>query len=77
MQTLYSQTERYMRHAGNVVDLAEYRRKLELAQQPAVGLPPLPRREHRCPLGLRACDLFNMGMAAMTLAVTGALLAGL
>lgn len=77
MQTLYYQTDRYMRHSGNIVDLTEYRRRLELAQEPAAGLPPLPRREHRCPLGLRVCDLVSMSMVAMTIAVTGALLGGL
>lgn len=78
MQTLYYSTDRYMRHTGNIVDLAEYRRRLdELTQEPAAGLPPLPRREHRCPLGLRLCDLVSMSMVAMTLAVTGAILAGM
>ncbi len=78
MQTLYYNTGHYMRHTGNIVDLAEYRRRMELAQQPAAaGLPPLPRREHRCPLGLRLCDLVSMSMVATTLAVTGVLLAGL
>jgi len=73
MQTLYYNTDRYMRHTGNVVDLAEYRRKLEQVRQPAAGLPPLPRRERRCPWGVRLTDLVSMSMVAMTVAATGML----
>ena len=32
MQTLYFTTSNFIRHEGNVVDLAEYRRKLAIAQ---------------------------------------------
>lgn len=78
MQSLYYSTDHYMRHTGNVVNLEEYRNKLALVQQPAsAGLPPLPRRKHRCPLGLRFCDLVSMSMAAMTILLTGAVLAGM
>lgn len=74
MQSLYDSTRSYVCHTGNVVDLEEYRRKL--AQEQA-GLPPLPRREHRCPLGLRPCDLVSMALAAGTVALTVALLGAL
>jgi len=76
MQTLYYNTDRYMRHTGNVVDLAEYRSKKEQLQQPVTaGLPPLPRRERRCPWGVRLTDLVSMSMVAMTIACTGMLVA--
>ena len=41
------------------------------------GLPPLPRRRHRCPLGLRVSDLMSMSMAAMTIIATGMIVAGM
>jgi hypothetical protein len=33
MQTLYYTTSNFVRHTGNIVDLSEYRRKLDAAQQ--------------------------------------------
>jgi hypothetical protein len=63
--------------AGELVYLSEYRFRLQAEQPGEVGLPPLPRREHRCPLGLRLCDLVSMTLVAATLALTGVLLAGL
>ena len=41
------------------------------------GLPPRPRRQHRCPLGLHMSDLISMSMVVMTLAATGMVVAGL
>ena len=41
------------------------------------GLPPLPRRRHRCPLGVHVSDLMSMSMAAMTIIATGMIVAGL
>ena len=74
MQTLYYNTDRYMRHTGNVVDLNEYRRKMAAVQRPAaVGLPPRPRRARRCPWGMRLTDLVSMSMVMSTLVVTGLL----
>ena len=75
MQTIYYSTPNFIRHTGNVVDLGEYRRKLEQVRQPAAGLPPLPRRERRCPWGVRLTDLVSMSMVAMTIACTGMLVA--
>ena len=43
----------------------------------AEGLPPLPRRKHRCPLGLHMSDLLSMSMAAMTIIATGMIVAGM
>ena len=78
MQTLYYNTDHYMTRNGNLVDLEVYRCKMEqLDQSKSGGLPPLPRREHRCPLGLRFCDLVSMSMVALTLCTTGVILAGL
>ena len=64
---------------GNVVDLSEYRLKLALEERgsTAAGLPPKRRRRHRCPLGLRLCDLVNLVMAAATIGAAGAVLSGL
>lgn len=33
MQTLYYTTNNFVRHTGNIVDLSEYRRKLEAVRQ--------------------------------------------
>ena len=33
MQTLYYTTNNFVRHSGNIVDLSEYRRKLEAVRQ--------------------------------------------
>ena len=41
------------------------------------GLPPLPRRRHRCPLGVHMSDLMSMSMVAMTIIATGMIVAGL
>ena len=60
MRTLTYNTDSY----GNV-DRAEYRKTQ------AAGLPPRPRRQHRCPLGLHMSDLVSMSMVVMTLAATG------
>ena len=43
MQTVYYTTSNFIRHQGNVVDLAEYRRKLALAQEGS--LAPQPRMD--------------------------------
>ena len=84
MQTLYYTTRSLIRHTDNVVDLAEYRRRLAQAeeeqepQEEAVVtlLPspaPAPRRGrrrslHRRAMALDACA--SMGVVAMTLAFT-------
>lgn len=55
METIYFTTSNFIRHEGNVVDLAEYRRKLAQATAPkAEVLPeeeetaaPRPRTAHR------------------------------
>lgn len=49
----------------------------EYRPAPAAGLPPRPRRRHRCPLGLRLNDLLSMGAVVMTLAAAGLAVAGL
>ena len=66
MRTLTYNTDSY----GNA-NLVEYRRTQ------AAGLPPRPRRQHRCPLGLHMSDLVSMSMVVMTLAATGMVLAGM
>ena len=47
MQTIYYSTPNYIRHTGNVVDLGEYRRKLEQAAQPEFEFYDLPCRPMR------------------------------
>ena len=51
MQTIYASTPHYMRHTGNLVDLAEYRRRLERADAPAAPChapePPAPVQRTR------------------------------
>lgn len=76
MQTLYTQTSRCLQRTGNIIDLTEYRMRLEQAQAPA-GLPPLPRTVHRRPFGLSLGDLLSMSGAAAVLAVTVAVLTAL
>ncbi len=46
----------------------------EYQNSTAAGLPPRPRRQHRCPLGLHLSDLVSMSMVVMTLAATGMVL---
>ena len=58
MQTIYFETTHFIRHTGNLVDLTEYRRKLEQIRQEEQGEPestagqaateyPAPRRRAR------------------------------
>ena len=56
---------------GNIIELNQYR------QHASQGLPPRPRRKHRCPLGLHLSDLLSMSMAAMTIVATGMIVAGM
>ena len=37
MQTIYFETTHFIRHTGNLVDLTEYRRKLEQIRQEEAG----------------------------------------
>ena len=49
MQTIYYSTPNFIHHTGNVVNLAEYRRKLELTQEGS--LAPKPREgPNRAPI---------------------------
>ena len=80
MQTLYYTTSNYIRHTGNVVDLNEYRRRLERARQERVccddtrqgrigrSCPdPRQRRERRSAL----LDLWaSVGVLVMTVTFT-------
>ena len=57
MQTMCYTTSNFIRHTGNVVDLGEYRRKLEQAAQPEPEFYDLPCRplrrdseEYACPV---------------------------
>ena len=81
MQTRYYATENFIRHTDNVVDLTEYRRRLEQARQeqapedaPAALLPPAvqpepPRRKRLSPAAvLDLCA--SVGVVLMTLAFT-------
>lgn len=81
MQTLYYTTSNFIRHTDNVVDLSEYRRKLDLARQEPVwqedeersesqarAASPRPRTAHRRGLTLDACA--SMGILVMTLTFT-------
>lgn len=40
MRTVYYQTSNFIRHTGNVVDLEEYRHRLELAQRDSLARQP-------------------------------------
>lgn len=40
MKTMYYQTSNFIRHNGNLVDLGEYRRRLELAQRDSLARQP-------------------------------------
>lgn len=74
MQPIYYNTDRYMRHNGNLVDLNEYRSRMACASRTTcAGLPPRPRRVHRCPWGMRLTDLVSMSVVMSTLVVTGLL----
>ena len=85
MQTLYYNTDRYMRHTGNVVDLAEYRRKLAQVQemqdsrsrsdweeeQPVRSAPRTPGSDvrRRC-RGMMLDACASVGIVVMTLTFT-------
>ena len=60
-----------VRQNGTVAELNRCR------QSASQGLPPLPRRKHRCPLGVHMSDLLSMSMVAMTIIATGMIVAGL
>ena len=67
MQTLSYNNNMNVSNSGNMVDLIHYRRKA------ADGLPPRPRRVHRCPWGMHLSDLLSMSAVMSTLVVTGML----
>jgi len=54
MQTVYCTTANFIRHTGNVVDLTEYRRRLEGAAVPATD-PMMPET----PEGMPARTMFR------------------
>ena len=58
----------YNTDLNGIATVEEYR------HNSAAGLPPRPRRQHRCPLGLHLSDLVSMSMVVMTLAATGMVL---
>ena len=70
MKTMYSQNDE--RTDGKIVYLNEYRAHVEREQQ---RMEERPRRRTSVPVS--SGDLFNLGMAAMILASTGMILAGL
>ena len=84
MQTMYYTTRNFIRHTDNVVDLTEYRRRMERARQeqsfdfeveyenePAVQAAAAPRRSS---LLLEHCA--SLGIIVMTLAFTVQVLFG-
>ena len=40
MKTMYYKTSNFIQHSGNVVDLGEFRRRLDLAQQDSLARQP-------------------------------------
>lgn len=85
MQTLYYTTTNFVRHTDNVVDLSEYRRKLERmqadrlrwqecgdAEEETVEFAPRPRRSAaRRERRAALLDLWaSMGILVMTLTFT-------
>ena len=86
MQTLYYTTNNFVRHTGNVVDLGEYRRKLERMQadhlrwqecgeteeEELVEVQPRPRRsQQRRERKAAMLDMWaSMGILVMTVTFT-------
>lgn len=84
MQTLYYTTNNFVRHTGNIVDLGEYRRRLEMANRQrmswqeedgeaeAVEFQPRPRRsQQRRERKAALLDLWaSMGILVMTVTFT-------
>jgi len=82
MQTLYYTTNNFVRHTGNLVDLSEYRRKLEAARQEQLSwmeqdedpelVQPRPRRSQRRQERRAALlDMWaSMGVLVMTVTFT-------
>ncbi len=86
MQTLYYTTSNFVRHTDNIVDLSEYRRKLERMQADrlrwqeceeaeeieAVEVQPRPRRsQQRRERRAAVLDMWaSMGILVMTLTFT-------
>ena len=68
MRTMYSQTDE--RTDSKIIYLNEYRTHVERRD-----MQECPRRRTSVPMS--ASDLFNLGMAAMILASTGMILAGM
>lgn len=77
MQTLYYTTSNFIRHTGNVVDLQEYRRRLELAngpecrreeEAPRPQAKSAPRRRRSRGMTLDYCA--SLGVLIMTLTFT-------
>lgn len=86
MQTLYYTTNNFIRHTNNIVDLSEYRRKLdrmqaerlrwqeceEAAEEETVEFQPRPRRsQQRRERRAAVLDMWaSMGVLVMTLTFT-------
>ncbi len=84
MQTLYYTTNNFVRHTDNIVDLSEYRRKLNAVQQARVAwleqeededpvdIHPRPRRSRqRRERRAALLDLWaSMGVLVMTVTFT-------
>jgi hypothetical protein len=77
MKAVYYTTRNFIRHEGNVIDLAEYRRRLAqvdgslaLAQPEEVPEPrPERRRTHPKARRRRLADWLDMAASAITVAV--------
>lgn len=84
MQTLYYTTNNFVRHTDNIVDLSEYRRKLEAARQeqlswmeqdedeePEQVQPRLRRSQRRQERRAALLDMWaSMGILVMTVTFT-------
>ncbi|MBR4098766.1 MAG: hypothetical protein IKK44_02110 [Clostridium sp.] len=84
MQTIYYSTRNFIRHTDNVIDLAEYRRKLALAQkgnlapapQPVYDSAPVPQARSRREWPMLALDLAaSLSVVVMAAAFTFQVLA--
>ncbi len=76
MQTLYYTTHNFVRRSGNVIDLCEYRSRMQDVQEEPVSAAPQPDRAHTPPpspperLCLLMDSFASMSVILMTLTFT-------
>ena len=77
MQTLYYTTHNFVRRSGNVIDLCEYRSRMQDVQEEPVSATPAARTErtrrrhpHQNALALLMDSFASMSVILMTLTFT-------